>query len=94
MTDQSFLLVIRPAEEGGYWAEFPSVSGCYVQGETVGELLGRAPSLLRSHLDALDYWEAERPEPDHQVILTFIDPLEGTHSAGEKTALPIEERHG
>lgn len=32
-------VVIHKAEEGGYWAEFPSIPGCATQGETFGELL-------------------------------------------------------
>ena len=30
--------VIHEAEEGGYWAEVPSIPGCATQGETLGEL--------------------------------------------------------
>ena len=32
-------VVIHPAEEGGYWAEVPSIPGCVSQGETREELL-------------------------------------------------------
>ena len=32
-------VVIHEAEEGGYWAEVPSISGCATQGETFDELL-------------------------------------------------------
>lgn len=32
-------VVIHEAEEGGYWAEVPSISGCATQGETFEELL-------------------------------------------------------
>lgn len=31
--------VIHNAEEGGYWAEVPSVPGCATQGDTFEELL-------------------------------------------------------
>ena len=31
--------VIHEAEEGGYWAEVPSIPGCATQGETCEELL-------------------------------------------------------
>jgi predicted RNase H-like HicB family nuclease len=33
-------VVIHEAEEGGYWAEVPSIPGCATQGETFDELLG------------------------------------------------------
>ena len=32
-------VLVHEAEEGGYWAEFPALPGCYTQGETWEELL-------------------------------------------------------
>ena len=32
-------VVIHNAEEGGYWAEVPSIPGCATQGESFEELL-------------------------------------------------------
>ena len=32
-------VVIHKAEEGGYWAEVPSLAGCATQGDTFEELL-------------------------------------------------------
>ena len=32
-------VIIHKAEEGGYWAEVPSIQGCATQGETFEELL-------------------------------------------------------
>ena len=32
-------VVVHEAEEGGYWAEVPSIPGCASQGETMEELL-------------------------------------------------------
>jgi len=31
-------VVIHEAEEGGYWAEVPTIPGCATQGETLEEL--------------------------------------------------------
>ena len=33
-------VIVHEAEEGGYWAEVPSIPGCVTQGETFEELLG------------------------------------------------------
>lgn len=33
------MVVVHEAEEGGYWAEVPSIPGCATQGETFDELL-------------------------------------------------------
>ena len=32
-------VVVHQAEEGGYWAEVPSIPGCTTQGESFEELL-------------------------------------------------------
>lgn len=32
-------IIVHEAEEGGYWAEVPSLPGCATQGETFEELL-------------------------------------------------------
>lgn len=32
-------VLIHKAEEGGYWAEVPSIPGCATQGDTFEELL-------------------------------------------------------
>jgi predicted RNase H-like HicB family nuclease len=32
-------IVIHEAEEGGYWAEVPSIPGCATQGDSFDELL-------------------------------------------------------
>ena len=48
-----YVIVIHGAEEGGYWAEFPSLSGCFVPGESIEELLSDAPAAVESHIAAL-----------------------------------------
>jgi predicted RNase H-like HicB family nuclease len=32
-------IIVHEAEEGGFWAEAPSIPGCATQGETIDELL-------------------------------------------------------
>ena len=32
-------IIVHKAEEGGYWAEVPSIPGCATQGESFDELL-------------------------------------------------------
>ena len=32
-------VVVHQAEEGGFWAEVPSVPGCFTQGETWEDLI-------------------------------------------------------
>ncbi|HSN74456.1 MAG TPA: type II toxin-antitoxin system HicB family antitoxin [Anaerolineae bacterium] len=33
------LIVVHEAEEGGYWAEVPSMPGCATQGESLEDLM-------------------------------------------------------
>jgi len=33
-------VIVHEAEDGGFWAEVPSIPGCVTQGETFDELLG------------------------------------------------------
>lgn len=41
--------IVHKAEEGGYWAEVPSLPGCLTQGETLDE--------LKANLhEAIDLW--------------------------------------
>lgn len=35
-------VVIHEAEEGGFWAEVPAISGCATQGDTFEELLHKS----------------------------------------------------
>jgi predicted RNase H-like HicB family nuclease len=34
----TFQVIVHKAEEGGFWAEVPSIPGCATQGETLDEL--------------------------------------------------------
>jgi predicted RNase H-like HicB family nuclease len=38
-TTMKLKVIIHESEEGGYWAEVPSIPGCVTQGETFEELL-------------------------------------------------------
>jgi predicted RNase H-like HicB family nuclease len=69
-----YMLVIHAAEEGGYWAEVPALAGCFVQGETIEELLGDAPAAIASHLAALR--EDGQPTPHERgvIIATIMMP--------------------
>lgn len=65
-----YLLIIHTAEEGGYWAEVPDLDGCFVQGETVDELLADAPDAITSHIAALQADGQPVPEPQPVMVTT------------------------
>ncbi len=65
-----FLVVIHPAEEGGYWAEIPALEGCYAQAETIEDLLVEAREAIGSHLEALRADGRTIPTESELIIAT------------------------
>lgn len=55
-------VIVHEAEEGGYWAEVPSIPGCATQGETFDELLGNIYEAVEGCLsvDIRDFKLTER----------------------------------
>lgn len=43
-------VIIHEAEEGGYWAEVPAISGSATQGDTVEELLANVTEAVAACL--------------------------------------------
>jgi predicted RNase H-like HicB family nuclease len=43
-------IIIHPAEEGGYWAQVPSLPGCATQGENFEELLQNLYEAIEGYL--------------------------------------------
>lgn len=43
-------IIIHKAEEGGYWAEVPSLPGCATEGETFEELLQNIYEAVEAYL--------------------------------------------
>ena len=48
----NFKVVVHQAEEGGYWAEVPTIPGCATQGDTKAELLANVREAIRACLAA------------------------------------------
>ena len=55
-------VVIHQQEEGGYWAEVPSIPGCATQGESFEELLTNLYEAIEGCLsvEVSDVWDSER----------------------------------
>jgi predicted RNase H-like HicB family nuclease len=66
-----YIIVIHSAEEGGYWAELPALSGCFVQGESIDEILRDAPDAITSHLEALSAF-GETPGSHESITITTV----------------------
>ena len=56
-------VIIHESEEGGYWAEVPSIPGCATQGESFDELLGNIYEAVEGCL-AVDIKDSEISNKD------------------------------
>ena len=56
-------VIVHEAEEGGYWAEVPSILGCATQGETFEELIGNLYEAVEGCL-SIDIQDVEITEKD------------------------------
>ena len=54
-------VIVHEAEEGGYWAEVPSIPGCATQGETFDELLQNIYEAVEGCL-AVDAQDVDKPQ--------------------------------
>lgn len=59
-------VIVHKAEEGGFWAEVPSIPGCATQGETMEEIEANVREAIEGCLSV----EVEQPllRTDDQVI--------------------------
>ncbi len=49
----SLKVIIHEAEEGGYWAEVPTLPGCVSQGDTLEELENNFKEAAKGYMEAL-----------------------------------------
>ncbi|WP_310481259.1 type II toxin-antitoxin system HicB family antitoxin [Chamaesiphon sp. VAR_48_metabat_403] len=47
-------VIVHEAEEGGYWAEVPAISGCATEGDTWDELLANLYEAIECFLSIED----------------------------------------
>ena len=59
-------VVVHEAEEGGYWAEEPSIPGCATQGETFEELLSNIYEAVEGCL-SVDVQDVSVSETDRVI---------------------------
>ena len=57
--------IIHEAEEGGFWAEVPSLPGCLAQGETMEEIEANLHEAIEAWLLAA---EPDGFQPDQRLL--------------------------
>ncbi|MBB5037492.1 type II toxin-antitoxin system HicB family antitoxin [Prosthecobacter dejongeii] len=62
--------IVHPAEEGGYWAEVPSLPGCFTQAETLDQLRLRLAEAIQGWF--LADAEQEIDDADAQPMLVNV----------------------
>ena len=62
-------VIVHKAEEGGYWAEVPSLPGCFTQGETLEEL-------KQNLYEAVEGWLKTKEENINEVVDKDSEGLE------------------
>ena len=71
MMPATYFLIIHTAEEGGYWAEVPALDGCFVQGESIDEIVRDAPGAITFHLEALSSF-GESPGRSESITIATV----------------------
>jgi predicted RNase H-like HicB family nuclease len=62
-------VIVHPAEEGGFWAEVPSIPGCASQGETMEDLLENLQEAIEGCL-SVDIQPAQETQDSRMLEIT------------------------
>lgn len=66
-----YTILIHKAEEGGLWAEEPSLPGCFSQGETVEETGENTKEAIELHISCSKE-DGEEIRADNEIIISRI----------------------
>ncbi len=64
--DYKFMAVIKPAEEGGFYAYCPLLPGCVTQGETYAETVANVEDAIKAYVEVMI--EVGDPVPREALI--------------------------
>lgn len=64
-----YRVIIHPAVEGGFWAEVPSLPGCFAEGDTYEEVLQNVLDAMELVIEHLKETGQSIPEPDYAAAL-------------------------
>jgi len=56
-------LVVHIEPDGGFWAEFPGLPGCYTQGDSLSEISSQLQDVLLTYFD-VPHSEAKKLRPN------------------------------
>jgi predicted RNase H-like HicB family nuclease len=64
--------IIHPAEEGGFWAEVPSLPGCLTEGESLDELKANLVEAVKGWMEAAEDMARRKLEPDASMLALAV----------------------
>ncbi len=64
--------IIHPAEEGGFWAEVPSLPGCLTEGESLDELKANLVEAVKGWMEAAEDLARRKLEPDASILALAV----------------------
>lgn len=67
-----YTVIFEPAEEGGYVASVPALSGCATQGETFEEAVEMVKDAIKGYLDVLKEEKQAIPQEKSDVVITKV----------------------
>jgi len=68
-----YTVVFEPAEEGGYVAYVPALSGCLSQGETFEEAVKMIKDAISGYLAVLKEKGEEIPKESGEVVISKVE---------------------
>ena len=57
-----YSVVVEPCEEGGYFADCPSLQGCHAEGETYAEVIKNIEDVINVHIKVRKEYKEFVPE--------------------------------
>lgn len=70
-TFYQYTVFIEPCEEGGYFADCPSLPGCHVQGETLEQTLKEMRTAIDAYVEDLKSRREPVPQPKQVTIASI-----------------------
>ncbi|MBL9177596.1 MAG: type II toxin-antitoxin system HicB family antitoxin [Verrucomicrobiaceae bacterium] len=64
--------IIHRAEEGGYWAEVPSLPGCLTEAESLDELKANLLDAVKGWMEAAEARARQKLEPDATLLALAV----------------------
>ena len=62
MNERSYLIIVHPDEEGGFWTEVPGLPGCGSQGGTLDEAIEMTTDAIPGFIESLKKRGAPVPQ--------------------------------